>query len=206
MNRVNYAREMDAVIARHTAAGEVPSLLLHSCCGPCSSATLEQLTDYFRVTLFYFNPNIHPEEEYRHRAREQERFLREISPRYPVAFREGEYCPQCFYDSVKGLEREPEGGARCAVCFELRLRNTAMLAKAEEFDYFTTTLSVSPHKDAPTLNEIGGRLAKEYGVSYLFSDFKKRDGYLRSIRLAQEHGLYRQNYCGCIFSREDRRI
>lgn len=201
MNRINYAREMDSIVARHTAAGEVPTLLLHSCCGPCSSATLEQLTDHFRVTLLFYNPNIQPEEEYRLRLREQERFLQEISPRYPVAFREGAYHPELFFAAVKGLEQEPEGGARCRVCFELRLREAAEEAKRGGFDYFTTTLSVSPHKDAQALNEIGDRIGEECGVRYLFSDFKKKNGYLRSIRLAEEHQLYRQNYCGCVFSR-----
>ena len=195
---------MNAVIARHTAAGEVPTLLLHSCCGPCSSATLEQLTAHFRVTVFYFNPNIHPEAEYRHRKAEQERYLREISSAQEVGFRAGGYDPARFFAAVQGLEEEPEGGQRCRVCFALRLRETGELAAREGFDYFTTTLSVSPHKDAQALNEIGKRISEEVGVPYLYSDFKKRNGYLRSIRLAEEHHLYRQDYCGCVFSLRER--
>ena len=203
MNTVNYAKELGRLLDRLGAAGETPRLLLHSCCGPCSSSVLETLASHFAVTLFYDNPNIHPEEEYRHRLAEQQRLLTLISPKYPVAFREGEYRPERFFGAVRGLEAEPEGGARCPVCFELRLRAAAELAKREGFDYFTTTLSVSPHKDAARLNEIGGALAEELGVKYLFADFKKKDGYLRSIRLAEQYGLYRQDYCGCVYSKRD---
>ena len=203
MNKINYALRMGEIIVRHGNAGETPRLLLHSCCAPCSSSTLEQLTDHFLVAVYYYNPNIFPEKEYRRRADEQIRFLGEIRPKNPVSFIEGEYHPECFRRISVGLEQEPEGGARCTACYELRLRSAGEAARAGGFDYFSTTLSVSPHKDAARLNEIGGRLAEEYGVPYLFSDFKKRNGYLRSIRLAQEYGLYRQEYCGCQFSLEN---
>ena len=200
----NYQRILEDTIARHGAAGEVPSVLLHSCCGPCSSYVLEYLSQHFALTVFYYNPNIYPEEEYRLRAREQERFIGEFPARHPVSFIEGDYDTGRFYESVKGLEDEPERGARCMKCYRLRLSETAKLAKERGFDYFTTTLSISPQKDSQVLNAIGRAVAGEYGVNYLFSDFKKKNGYLRSTQLAAEYGMYRQNYCGCEFSYRDR--
>ncbi|MCD8055091.1 MAG: epoxyqueuosine reductase QueH [Lachnospiraceae bacterium] len=200
MNRVNYQREMEKIMERHARAGEVPRLLLHSCCAPCSSAVLERLVSGFEVTVLYYNPNIYPEEEYRVRAREQERFVERFPAAHPVRFREGMYRPEDFYETVQGYEAEPEGGARCLRCYRLRLEETAREARDGGFDYFTTTLSLSPLKDAQALNAIGAELAAEYGVTYLFSDFKKKDGYRRSVELSAEYGMYRQNYCGCVYS------
>lgn len=200
----NYQKILEATIARHEAEGEVPAVLLHSCCGPCSSAVLEYLSRHFRITVFYYNPNIYPEEEYRMRAREQERFIGEFPAEHPVSFVEGVYDTERFYEMAEGLEEEPERGARCVKCYRLRLEETAKLAKERKFDYFTTTLSISPQKDSQVLNTIGKAVAREYGVDYLFSDFKKKNGYLRSTQLAAEYGMYRQDYCGCEFSYRDR--
>lgn len=204
MNTVNYQRELDHIIEELQREGRVPSLLLHSCCAPCSSYCLSYLAEYFRITVFYYNPNISPEEEYQKRVREQQRLLRELPVKYPVAFAEGRYDPETFFAMAKGMEAVPEGGERCFACYELRQRRAAEYAVEHGFDYFTTTLSVSPHKNAAKLNEIGWRLAQELKVPYLVSDFKKRGGYLKSIELSREYGLYRQDYCGCIYSREER--
>lgn len=197
----NYQKELDSIIERHAAAGEVPTLLLHACCAPCSSYCLEYLSNHFAITLFYFNPNIHPAEEYAHRVAEAKRLVAELPAKYPVSFLEGSFEPQRFYDAVKGLEAEPEGGARCRVCFRLRLEETAKLAKEKGFDYFTTTLSISPLKNADVLNEEGEKAGEKFGVRHLPSNFKKKGGYQRSIVLSREYGLYRQDYCGCAFSR-----
>lgn len=201
----NYERWMAREIQRRQAQGETPSLLLHSCCAPCSSAVLESLARHFKITVFYYNPNISPQEEYSHRVREQKRFLSQFPPAASVSFLEGAYQPERFFQIAKGLEQEPEGGARCALCYELRLRQTAQLAKEMGFDYFTTTLSISPYKDAEKLNAIGRRLSQEYSVDYLFSDFKKKGRYQRSIALSREYSLYRQEFCGCPFSQEEAR-
>lgn len=195
----NYQLLTDAIIRENQ--GRTPSLLLHACCAPCASYVLEYLTEFFSVTLLFYNPNIQPEEEYRTRFQELERLCSLLKTKHPVKILPCEYDPAVFDTLAKGLEDEPERGARCPKCFESRLRKTAMLAKKHGFDYFTTTLSVSPHKNADTLHEIGSRLADEYAVSYLPADFKKRGGYLRSIELSNEFSLYRQNYCGCKFSK-----
>ncbi|EET60931.1 hypothetical protein BRYFOR_06997 [Marvinbryantia formatexigens DSM 14469] len=199
MNNRNFQRELDSVITG--LAGEAPVLFLHSCCAPCSSYVLEYLSQYFRITVFYYNPNIAPEEEYRKRAEEQQRLIREMPLKYPVSFVEGDFDDTHFYEAVRGLEKEPEGGARCRVCFELRLRETARRAALMHADYFATTLTISPLKNAAVINETGEKLAREYGVSWLPSDFKKKNGFKRSGELSAQYGLYRQNYCGCIFSR-----
>ncbi len=196
----NYQKELDAITEAHQARGEVPRLLLHACCAPCSSYCLEYLSQYFSITLFYFNPNISQKAEYDHRVAEAKRLVESLPVKHPVSFLEGTYDPQTFFDAVKGLENEPEGGARCDICFRLRLREAAKEAKKGGFDYFTTTLSISPLKDADKLNGIGEEVAAEYGVPHLPSNFKKKDGYKRSIELSKEYNLYRQNYCGCIFS------
>ena len=196
----NYQKELDAIIEHHQARGEVPRLLLHACCAPCSSYCLEYLSQYFSITLFYFNPNISPKAEYDHRVAEAKRLVESLPVKHPVTFLEGTYDPQTFFDAVKGLEQEPEGGKRCDVCFRLRLQEAAKEAKNGGFDYFTTTLSISPLKDADKLNGIGEEVAAAYGVPHLPSNFKKKDGYKRSIELSKEYNLYRQNYCGCIFS------
>ncbi len=201
MMKTNYQAKTDALIAAHVAAGEVPSLLLHSCCAPCSSYVLEYLSQYFAITVLYYNPNIYPDEEYAHRVREQQEFIRRLPSRHPITFVEGAFDKSRFYDAVKGLEDLPEGGERCFRCYELRLREAAVQARALHADYFCTTLSISPLKNAEKLNEIGERLAAEYGVRYLPSDFKKKNGYKRSVELSREYGMYRQDYCGCVFSR-----
>ena len=222
-NKRNYQRELDVILvklqgdpgiggipetagskeaaARSLAAAHTPRLLLHSCCAPCSSYVLEYLSNYFEITDFFYNPNITSEEEYRHRADELQRLIDRMPHKYPVTFVEGPYDKAVFFEAVKGLENEPEGGERCFACYELRLREAAKLAAAGGYDYFTTTLSISPLKNAEKLNEIGERLSAEYGVKHLPSDFKKRGGYQRSIELSREYELYRQNYCGCVFSR-----
>lgn len=200
MNRINYQKELDKVIESLSQQKKVPTLLLHSCCAPCSSYVLEYLSDYFGITVFYYNPNIYPDEEYEMRVREQQRFIRAFPAKYPIDFIEGAYDKERFYEMARGLEAVPEGGQRCFQCYELRLREAGELAKARGFDYFTTTLSISPMKNAEKLNEIGLRLAEELGVSYLCSDFKKRNGYKRSTELSREYGMYRQDYCGCVFS------
>lgn len=195
---------MEDTIKNICSEGEVPRLLLHSCCGPCSSYCLQYLSEYFKITVFYYDPNIYPPEEYALRAREQERFTKEFPTKYPVEFMEGSYDTERFYETVRGMEQLPEGGERCFACYELRLRETAEYAKKNGFDYFTTTLSISPMKNAQKLNEIGGRLAEEYDIPYLFSDFKKRDGYKKSTELSREYGMYRQYYCGCVYSKAQR--
>lgn len=200
MNERNFQRELDKLI-ENLPDGEPPRLFLHSCCAPCSSYVLEYLTRYFQVTVFYFNPNIAPREEYVKRVMEQQRLLRQMPMRYPADFAEGTYDPACFYDAVRGLEKEPEGGARCRVCFWLRLMETARMAALRQADYFATTLTISPLKNARLINEIGGELSAEYGVKWLPSDFKKKNGFKRSGELSREYGLYRQDYCGCVFSR-----
>ena len=199
----NYQKILDETIAGLEERGEVPKLLLHSCCAPCSSYVLEYLSNYFYITVFY-NPNIYPEDEYYHRAVEQKRFIKEFPTKYPVTFVEGNFEPERFYETVKGYENIREGGERCFRCYELRLREAAEYAKKLNCDYFTTTLSISPMKNAAKLNEIGGMLAEEYGIPYLYSDFKKRDGYKRSTIISAEYGMYRQDYCGCVFSKRER--
>ena len=175
-------------------------LLLHSCCGPCSSYVLDVLTKHFDVTLLYYNPNIYPSEEYQKRLGEQLRLLDEMPFEKSVSYMACEYDEGEFLQAAKGLESEREGGARCEKCFRLRLNKTAFEAQKNGFDYFTTTLSVSPHKNAQMLNEIGKELEKEYGVKYLYADFKKKDGYKKSVKLSEEYNLYRQDYCGCRFA------
>lgn len=201
MNRINYQIELDKITENIKASGQPKTLLLHSCCAPCSSYVLKYLSEYFKITLLYFNPNISPREEYEKRVSEQKRLIREMPVKYPVEFIEGRYEPQEYYDAVKGLESEPEGGARCMVCYELRLREAAKYAAEGKFDYFTTTLSISPLKNAQKINEIGEKVGTEYGVHHLPSDFKKKEGYKQSVELSREYGLYRQNFCGCVFSK-----
>lgn len=200
MNQRNYQKELEKIICRHQEKGEVPRLLLHSCCAPCSSYCLEMLSRYFFVTVLYYNPNIYPPEEIRLRADEQKRLIAAMPTEHTVTYVEGCYAPERFYEAVKGHEQDPEGGERCFLCYRLRLEEAAREAKKGGFDYFTTTLSISPLKNARKLNEIGEELGEAYGVAYLPSDFKKKDGYRRSTELSKEYGLYRQNYCGCVFS------
>ena len=202
--KINYQLAMERELAEIARRERRPRLLLHSCCAPCSSAVLERLTDWFDLTVFYYNPNIAPEEEFLRRAEEQRRLIAELPHAHEIQFRCGEYESEAFEALARGLEDMPEGGERCTRCFRLRLGKTAALAAREGFDYFTTTLSISPLKDAQRLNAIGGELAEQFGVSYLFSDFKKKNGYKRSCELSLQYGLYRQDYWGCRFSQMER--
>ncbi|MCI5944704.1 MAG: epoxyqueuosine reductase QueH [Eubacterium sp.] len=203
MNKRNYQKELDRILSGlEKQSGEKPHLFLHACCAPCSSYVLEYLTRYFRITLFYYNPNITPETEYAKRIRELKRFIREAGYEKDVTFLEGEYRPERFFETVKGMEELPERSIRCYHCYYLRMEEAAKEAAKLHADYFTTTLSISPHKNADWINEIGQELAEKYHVPHLPSDFKKKSGYLRSIALSEQYGLYRQNYCGCIFSKE----
>ncbi|MCI5600177.1 MAG: epoxyqueuosine reductase QueH [Hallerella porci] len=204
MNPVDYQRKLDGILRDLEKRGEVPSLLLHCCCAPCSTYVLEYLSNYFRITTFYYNPNIFPEEEYQHRVAELKRFSAEFPTKYPVQFLEGNYEPAKYYAAVKGLEHDPEGGARCLKCFELRLGESAKVAKELGMDYFTTTLTISPMKDAAVLNEIGEKMAEKFGVRHLPSNFKKRNGFLRSTEICKIYGLYRQDFCGCVYSKMER--
>lgn len=197
----NYAKELSALLGTLEKSGVRPTLLLHACCAPCSSYVLEYIARYFDITLFYYNPNISPREEFSYRLGELERFVGAAGYSSPVEA--PEYDADEFFSRVRGLENLPEGGERCRVCYDLRLRRTAQAAADRGFDYFTTTLSISPYKNAEWLNGIGGQLEEEYGVKYLYSDFKKNNGYKRSIELSREYGLYRQDYCGCVFSKSE---
>ncbi|MFT9055399.1 MAG: epoxyqueuosine reductase QueH [Ethanoligenens sp.] len=203
MQHPNYQKQMEQTLDALQSAKKVPRLLLHSCCAPCSSYVLEYLASHFQITVFYYNPNIAPRMEYEKRVTEQKRLISELPVPHPIAFLEGNYVPERFFEAVCGLEKEPEGGKRCLECFRLRLSETAKAAKAGGFDFFTTTLSVSPYKNAQALANIGEECAQIYGVPYLAADFKKRGGYLRSIELSKTYGLYRQNFCGCIFSQRE---
>ena len=213
MNKVNYQKILEQTIEKNERENRVPTLLLHSCCAPCSSYCLEYLSNVLvvlycqmvmQITSTLCNPNIYPEEEYRKRVAEQQKFIEKLPVKYPIHFVEGAYEKERFYEMAKGLEDCPEGGERCFLCYELRLREAAELAKKMQMDYFTTTLSISPLKNAEKLNEIGDALAEEYGIAYLNSDFKKKNGYKRSVELSEQYGMYRQYYCGCVFSKNQR--
>ena len=197
----NYQREMDGIIEKCRQAGEVPSLFLHSCCGPCSSYVLEYLARYFRITLFYYNPNMDSAEAYARRTDAVKLLLASAAYPHPVALQVAPYDHGPFLLAAAGLENEPEGGARCTRCFELRLGEAARLAARGGFDYYAATLTVSPHKDALRINRIGREMGERYGVAWLPSDFKKKEGFKRSTVLSKQYGLYRQDYCGCEFSK-----
>lgn len=203
MNNINYQKILDKELVKIQQSEAIPTLILHSCCAPCSSYVIEYLSKFFKITVFYYNPNISPDEEYQYRANEQKRLIESMTFENPVDFLEGDYNPDDFFNLCKGLENEPEGGARCAKCFNLRLNKTAEVAKQNGFDYFTTTLTISPLKNAQLINNIGQEIAKKHSLQYLVSDFKKKNGYKRSIVLSKEYNLYRQNYCGCIFSKNE---
>lgn len=199
----NYQIILNKTLDEIQRNGLVPSLLLHSCCAPCSSYVLEYLCEYFDITIFYYNPNISPYEEFKKRVDEQKRLIREMPLKRKVNFIEGKYDNETFSEISKGLEHLKEGGERCFKCYRLRLEETAKNAKKNGFDYFTTTLSISPLKNSQVLNEIGKELSETYGIPYLFSDFKKKEGYKRSCQLSKIYSLYRQNYCGCVFSKAE---
>lgn len=199
MNKINYQKETDSVI--ESLNGTVPTLLLHSCCAPCSSYTLEYLSRYFSITVFYFNPNISPKSEFDKRFAEQKRLIETLPSENKISLICGDYNYDEFLNIARGYESVPEGGERCFRCYRMRLEKTAELAKQNGFDYFCTTLSISPLKNSQKINEIGFDVAEKYGVKWLPSDFKKREGYKRSIELSREYDLYRQNFCGCVFSK-----
>lgn len=199
MNKINYQKETDSVI--ESLNGTVPTLLLHSCCAPCSSYTLEYLSRYFSITVFYFNPNISPKAEFDKRFAEQKRLIETLPSENKISLICGDYNYDEFLNVARGYESVPEGGERCFRCYRMRLEKTAELAKQNGFDYFCTTLSISPLKNSQKINEIGFNVAEKYGVKWLPSDFKKREGYKRSIELSREYDLYRQNFCGCVFSK-----
>ncbi len=198
----NYQLLMDKQIEEFVAAGKRPRLLLHACCAPCSSYVLEYLYKYMDITVLFYNPNISPESEFNYRAEELARLIDETKRDIPII--KPDYTSEPFLKISKGLESLPEGDKRCYLCYELRLREAAKTAAEKGFDLFTTTLSISPYKNAEWLNEIGKRQEAEYGVGYLYADFKKKDGYKRSIQLSQQYNLYRQDYCGCAYSKEAR--
>lgn len=199
---MNYQKALDEIIQKLDQ--RKPALLLHSCCAPCSTYVLEYLSQYFQITVYYYNPNIFPKEEYEKRIAEQAMLINKMGKSHEIAFISKPYTPEDFYQAIKGVENIKEGGERCFRCYHVRLEDAAKVASEGGFDYFTTTLSISPMKNAEKLNEIGEELATCYGVRYLPSDFKKRNGYLRSVELSKEYGLYRQDYCGCVYSKMER--
>jgi predicted adenine nucleotide alpha hydrolase (AANH) superfamily ATPase len=202
MNKINYQLQTDKII--DSLNGFVPKLLLHSCCAPCSSYTLEYLSNYFEITVLYFNPNISPKAEFDKRFAEQKRLIDSLPAKHKITLIEGEYDYNDFLKIAKGYENVAEGGERCFRCYRMRLEKSAEIAKAQGFDYFCTTLSISPLKNSQKINEIGFEVGEKYGVKWLPSDFKKREGYKRSIELSREYDLYRQNFCGCVYSKAER--
>lgn len=202
MNKTNYSIKTEEIIKKNKREQIMPSLLIHACCAPCSSACLEYLNEKFAVTVFYYNPNISPKAEFDKRLAEERRLIDEMPFSNETGLIEGKYDYGEFLQAISGFEGEPEGGKRCFECYRLRLEKTAALAKKKGFDYFCTTLTISPLKNAQKINEIGYELGEKYGVKWLPSDFKKKEGYKRSIELSRQYGLYRQNYCGCVFSKK----
>ncbi len=200
MGKINYQKKLDQLIDSMEQDTKKPTLLLHACCAPCSSYVLEYLHKYFKILVFFYNPNINSNQEYIKRLDELKRFILDAGYQDEISVIEGKYEPERFLAMAKGMEDIPERGIRCYHCYEMRMEEAALAAREHQADYFTTTLSISPHKNVDWINEIGERFAEKYGVAHLPSDFKKKSGYLRSIALSEEYGLYRQNYCGCIFS------
>lgn len=196
--KINYQKKLEELIK---GLNGKPSLLLHSCCGPCSTEVIDFLKDYFEITVFYYNPNIEPLEEYLHRKSEQKRFLNEYKEA-KIHFLDCEYDNNSFKEMAKGLENIPEVGARCNKCFYLRMKKTAIVAKENNFEYFGTTLTVSPYKNSTMINEIGEKISKEENIKYIYGDFKKNDGYKKSIEMSKAYNLYRQDYCGCLYGSE----
>ena len=200
---MNYQLKMEEILKENK--DKTPRLLLHSCCAPCSSYVLEYLTNYFQITILFYNPNISSKEEYEKRLNELKRLVLELPHSNKIEIVEGRYNQEEFFSIAKGLEDIPEGGERCFKCYRLRMEEAAKYAKENDFDYFTTTLSISPHKNSNKLNEIGEDLSNKYQINYLYADFKKKNGYKRSIELSREYNLYRQDFCGCIYSKRERK-
>lgn len=201
--KTNYNNMMNDIIK---SLDKVPNLLLHSCCGPCSTEVISRLTPFFNITVLYYNPNIEPKDEYLKRRSEQIRFINSFKGINKIDFMDCDYDNDSFENAVIGLENAPEGGERCFKCFNLRLEKTALIAKEKGFDYFCTTLTVSPYKNAEVINQIGNNLAKKYDIKFLFSDFKKEEGYKKSIEYSKKYNLYRQNYCGCLYSKSYEKV
>lgn len=204
MNIINYQKELDKIIEENQRNGKVPTLFLHACCAPCSSYCLEYLSKYFSITVYFYNPNLYPGEEYTKRAKELEKLVSQMETPNPIKVLIADFDDKEFYEKIKGYEKCKEGGDRCKLCFELRLQKTAREGKMRGFDFFTTTLTISPLKNAQLLNEIGESVGESYGIAHLPSDFKKKGGYKRSVELSKEFDIYRQNYCGCVFSKNER--
>jgi len=202
--KINYQLIMDQKLEQIKQSGKVPTLLLHTCCAPCSSYVLEYLCKYFDITIYYYNPNINTLEEFEKRANEQIRLINTMPLDRPVKYVIADYNNDEFENTINGLENEKEGGIRCFKCYRLRLEQTCKYALKNNFDYFTTSLSISPYKNSSKLNEIGEELEQIYNINYLEADFKKKDGYKRSIELSKQYNLYRQDYCGCIYSKKSR--
>lgn len=198
--KTNYNIVMNELI-NSIKEGEKPNILLHSCCAPCSTEVISRLTPYFNITILYYNPNIEPKAEYEKRKKEQIKFINECSAQNKLDFMDCDYDNEAFLEIAKGLETEPEGGSRCHRCYELRMKKTAQLAKENGYDYFGTTLTVSPYKNSQVINQIGENISKLYDIKYLYSDFKKENGYKKSVEYSRQYNLYRQNFCGCHFSR-----
>lgn len=200
IHKINYQIKLEQILEKESKVGRIPKLLLHSCCAPCSTYVLEYLTPYFDITVLYYNPNIHPTEEFYKREAEQERFINLVNKVNKIELMKTDYNPKEYFSVVKGHEFDKEGGPRCGICFNLRLGYAAKFAKEHGFDYFTTTLSISPYKNSQLINHIGEELEKKYNVRYLYADFKKKNGFKRSLELCKKFDIYRQNYCGCVFS------
>lgn len=202
---MNYQKVLDEILINIENSNKTPRLLLHACCAPCSSYVLEYLSKYFEITIYYYNPNIYPETEYQRRMDELKKFISNYNSINKINLIEENYNINDYYKAVKGYEKLGERSERCYKCYEFRMRNACIYAKENNFDYFTTTLSISPYKNSNWINEIGSDLEKEYDIKYLYADFKKKNGYKRSLELSKEYGLYRQEYCGCVYSKEERR-
>ena len=201
---MNYQNITEEIIKKQTLKNKIPTLLIHSCCAPCSTYVLEYLSQHFKITILYYNPNIYPSEEYKKRAEEQEMLIKKMKLKNEISLVIIPYDSNEYFEKIKGLENDIEGGSRCYKCYLLRMEKSAKYAKENNYDYFTTTLTISPHKNSKTINEIGSQLEKKYQINYLYSDFKKKNGYKRSCELSKQYNLYRQDYCGCIFSKKER--
>lgn len=201
---MNYQKVLDEILVSIDSSNKTPKLLLHACCAPCSSYVLEYLSKYFEITIYYYNPNIYPETEYQRRINELKKFISNYKSINKINLIEENYNTDEYYKAVKGYEKLGERSERCYKCYEFRMKHACMYAKENNFDYFTTTLSISPYKNSTWINEIGEKLEKEYGIKYLYADFKKKNGYKRSLELSKEYNLYRQDYCGCVYSKQER--